>query len=111
MTGRGIAAVTLALAAAVACADGSGPTPPPSLTFDLQRGSHRGIYRARIDGTDTLRLTTDTADDRQPTSGGGLIVFVSNRDGNAELYSMPANGGAVTRVTFTVVFVTFTFCT
>jgi len=95
---RGIAAVTVAI---LACSDGSGPTPPPALTFDLLRGSHRGIYRAKIDGTDSLRLTPDSADDRQPTSGGGVIVFVSNRDGNGELYAMPATGGSATRLTFT----------
>lgn len=98
MTPRGIAAVALALGA---CSDGGGPTPPPSLTFDLLRGSHRSIYRVRVDGTDTLRLTTDTADDRQPTSAAGTIVFVSNRDGNAELYAMPAAGGTATRLTNT----------
>jgi Tol biopolymer transport system component len=93
-----IAAVALAL---WACGDGGGPTPPPALTFDLLRGANRGIYRARIDGADTLRLTSDTADDRQPTSAGGTIVFVSNRDGNAELYSLPAEGGSPTRLTVT----------
>lgn len=101
MRARGFAAVTVAILAVLACGDSGGPTPPPSLTFDLLRGSHRGIYRAKIDGTDSLRLTADTADDRQPTSGGGMIVFVSNRDGNGELYAMPATGGAATRLTFT----------
>lgn len=100
MITRGIAAVALAV---VACSDGSGPgsVTPPSVTYDLLRGSHRSVYRAKIDGTDTLRLTTDTADDRQPTSGGGLLVFVSNRDGNGELYAMPATGGPATRLTST----------
>lgn len=84
------------------CGDGSGPASlPPALIFDLQRGSTRSIYAARVDGTDTVRFTIDTADDRQPTSGGGTIVFVSGRDGNAELYSMPVTGGTPTRLTFT----------
>ena len=98
MSLRGIAAVSVVF---LACTDSSGPTPPPALAFDLLRGSHRGIYRVRVDGTDSLRLTTDSADDRQPTSGGGVIVFVSNRDGNGELYAMPATGGTATRLTFT----------
>lgn len=99
MTPRGIAVVALA---ALGCTNvGGGPNPPPSLTFDLLRGGHRSIYRARIDGTDTLRLTTDTADNSQPTSAAGIIVFVSHRDGNAELYAMPAAGGTATRLTNT----------
>ena len=99
MTRRGTAALALIL---WACSDGSGPVPlPPGVIFDLRRGSTRDIYLARVDGTDTVRLTADTADDRQPTSGGGIIVFVSNRAGNAELYSMPASGGTSTRLTTT----------
>ena len=101
MTVRGTAVVALAVLGLTACIDGSGPTPPPSLTFDLLRGSHRSIYRVRVDGADTMRLTTDTADNSQPTSAAGIVVFVSNRDGNAELYRMPATGGNAIRLTNT----------
>lgn len=101
MTPRRIAAAATVALAVAACSDGGGPTPPPSLAFDLLRGSHRSIYRVRVDGADTLRITTDTSDNSQPTSAAGIIVFVSNRDGNAELYSLPANGGLATRLTNT----------
>lgn len=101
MTFRGIAAVAQAVLVLWACSDGGGPSPPPALVFDLQRNAHRDIYRARIDGADTIRLTSDTSDDRQPTSAAGIIVFVSSRDGNGELYSMSASGGPATRLTFT----------
>lgn len=97
MSRRWIAAVALAWA----CSDGGGPTPPPALSFDLLRGGNRDIYRVRIDGADTVRLTSDSADDRQPTSAGGTIVFVSNRDGNDELYALPAGGGSAVRLTTT----------
>lgn len=98
MTYRWIAAVALAC---WACSDGGGPTPPPALTFDLLRAGNRDIYRARLDGTDTLRLTADTADDSRPTSAAGVIVFVSTRDGNQELYSIPSASGAAVRLTAT----------
>lgn len=98
MNQRRIAAVALAC---WACGDGGGPTPPLALTFDLLRGANRDIFRARIDGADTLRLTSDTGEDRQPTSAAGAIVFVSNRDGNGELYVMPEGGGSATRLTTT----------
>lgn len=93
-----MAAVALATAA---CNLDIGEGTPPALTFDLLRGSHRSIYRVREDGADTLQLTTDTSDNRQPTSAAGVIVFVSGRDGNAELYSVPIGGGTATRLTFT----------
>ena len=84
-----------------ACLDSGGPTPPPAVAYDLLRSGNRDIYRAAIDGSDTVRLTTDTADERHPTSAAGIIVFISNRDGNDELYAMPAAGGAARRLTFT----------
>lgn len=104
MISRRLAAVVLAVPGVLgawACSDGGGPSPPPALVFDLQRGAHRDVYRAGIDGADTLRLTPDTSDDRQPTSAAGVVVFVSSRDGNGELYVMPATGGTAVRLTFT----------
>ena len=92
----------IALVAIASCRGAElGPGVPPALAFDLLRGSHRSIYRVRSDGSDTLCLTPDSADNRQPTSAAGTIVFVSSRDGNAELYSMPNKGGTATRLTFT----------
>ncbi|HEX4562186.1 MAG TPA: hypothetical protein VH113_10185 [Gemmatimonadales bacterium] len=94
-------AVFAAVGAAACNTIGIGPGLAPLLAFDLLRGSHRSIYRVRTDGSDSLQLTADTADNSQPTSAANIIVFVSNRDGNAELYTMPAVGGTATRLTFT----------
>jgi TolB protein len=46
------------------------------------------------DGTDLTRLTYDRASDRSPawSPGGEWITFVSDRDGNEEIYVIRANG-------------------
>ena len=74
---------------------------PPTIVFDFLVNRNRDIYRAALDGGDLARLTTDPGDDRDPSSSGGLVVFVSFRDGNGELYSVPLSGGNETRLTAT----------
>jgi Tol biopolymer transport system component len=53
------------------------------------------------DGSDQVRLTTDSADDLNPTwsPDGRKIAFDSRRDGNAEIYVMDADGSDQTRIT------------
>jgi len=74
---------------------------PPSVVFDMQVDGNRDLYRVALDGGDLVRLTTDVAEDREPSVAAEKIVFVSFRAGNAELYSMPQDGGAATRITST----------
>jgi len=69
--------------------------------FDWLRDGNRDIYRATLDGKDTVRLTSDVGDDQHPTERAGTVVFTSYRDGNAELYSVPATGGVERRLTNT----------
>jgi WD40 repeat protein len=54
-------------------------------------------------GSGRVQLTTDTASDSYPniSKDGRKIVFVSERDGNAEIYSMDAAGAFQTRLTNT----------
>jgi Tol biopolymer transport system component len=73
----------------------------PVIAFDAIAGGNRDIYRVALDGSDLVRLTTNPSDDRNPTVGGGLVVFGSYRHGKAELYSVPLAGGAETRLTTT----------
>jgi Tol biopolymer transport system component len=73
--------------------------PPPSVVFDMASGGNRDIYRVALDGGDFMRLTTDVADERDASAGGGTVVFVTFRHGNGELYSVPLAGGTETRVT------------
>ena len=55
------------------------------------------------DGTNAVRLTNAAGADTSPawSPDGSQIYFVSNRDGNAEVYVMDANGGNPSRVTNT----------
>jgi TolB protein len=75
--------------------------PPPTIVFDLLRNGNRDIYRAALDGGDTLRLTTSPADDSDPSAVGNTIIFVSYRDGNGELYATTLDGAPAERLTFT----------
>jgi hypothetical protein len=69
----------------------------------------RGDLRYADDGSSSLRadlvnvreLTDPAADNRSPrvAPGGRAIAFTSYRDGNAEIYTMDTNGGAVRRLT------------
>ena len=74
---------------------------PPEILFDMTVSGNRDIYRAALDGRDLVGLTTHAAKDYDPTVGGGVIVFVSERNGNPELYARPLAGGAETRLTNT----------
>jgi Tol biopolymer transport system component len=65
--------------------------------FDWLRDGNRDIYRAALDGTDTVRLTSDPGDDQYPTERAGTVVFTSYRDGNGELYAVPLTGGGAAR--------------
>lgn len=57
------------------------------------------IYSIEPDGTGFTQLTTTV--DLQPSwsADGKRIVFVSDRDGNAEIYAMNADGSGQTRLT------------
>ena len=52
------------------------------------------------DGSNQTRLTNDAAVDRFPRwSADGRILFISNRDGQADIYTMDQAGGNITRLT------------
>jgi len=97
---RGLA---LSVALLVGCTASEAPkvAAPPAIVFDWLRNGNRDIYRATLDGTDTVRLTSDPGDDQYPTERAGTVVFTSYRDGNGELYAVPSTGGAERRLTTT----------
>jgi dipeptidyl aminopeptidase/acylaminoacyl peptidase len=75
---------------------------PPSIVFDWRAlGAAADVYRAALDGRDMVRLTQNVWDDWDPTVAGGSLVFLSTRDGNYELYSVPLAGGVERRLTQT----------
>ncbi len=83
--------------------DTSSPGVPGKLAFASDAGGNYDIYVTNADGTGRLQLTTDTADDVDPTwsPDGSRLAFISNRDGNFEIYSMNADGSQQTRLTNT----------
>jgi dipeptidyl aminopeptidase/acylaminoacyl peptidase len=72
---------------------------PPTVVFDMSVGGNRDIYKVALDGGDLARLTQQASDDRDPSAGGGNVMFVTFRHGNGELYTIPVAGGAEARVT------------
>lgn len=76
------------------------------IAFVSEQNSQADLYSVRVDGADLRRLTADPTDDWRPlwSPDGQRILFLSarngaNSDGAAELFSMPAAGGAATPVT------------
>src|SRR3989442_6959841 len=89
----------LCVALLVACISSEAPSvaAPPAIVFDWLRNGNRDIYRAALDASDTVRLTSDAGDDQHPTERAGTVVFTSYRDGHAQLYAVAATGGGTAR--------------
>ncbi|MEP5566456.1 MAG: hypothetical protein ABJN62_01355 [Halioglobus sp.] len=60
------------------------------------------ICIADIDGTNIIKLTDNEANDWSPkvSPDGTKIAFISNRDGNQEVYTMNVDGSNQARITF-----------
>src|SRR5438034_1002358 len=97
----GVRAMTLVASVALflGCTASEAPNvaAPPAIVFDWLRNGNRDIYRAALDGKDTVRLTSDAGDDQHPTERAGTVVFTSYRDGHAQLYAVAATGGGTAR--------------
>lgn len=57
------------------------------IVFQSERDGNSEIYVMNADGTNQLRLTTNSSFDAEPafSPGGEKIAFMSTRDGNAEM--------------------------
>lgn len=64
----------------------------------------RDIVMTNLDGTGRVNLTNHMSDDVMASYAGGLIVFMSYRDDNWELYSMNPDGSGQTRLTNNLVY-------
>jgi VCBS repeat-containing protein len=65
------------------------------IAFARGSGGSSDIYVMNADGTTPTRVTTNPAADATPTwTADGGLAFSSMRDGNWEIYAMPATGEA-----------------
>jgi TolB protein len=71
------------------------------IVFQSNRDGNNEIYLMDGDGSGSVNLTNNPADDFLPvwSPDGKKIIFTSNRDGNAEIYVMNADGSAQTNLT------------
>jgi Tol biopolymer transport system component len=68
--------------------------------FQSNREGNWEIYRMDPDGGRQIRLTYNSADDRQPAiASDGRVAFQSRRDGNWEIYIMNWDGSGERRLT------------
>ena len=98
-----VVAITLGGPTSIASAAPAGPN--GKLVFQTNRdgGNNDEIYTTNADGTNRVNLTRNPARDLTPrwSSDGRQIVFVSNRDGNFEIFAMDDVGGNVRQLTST----------
>lgn len=59
------------------------------------------IYKMRLDGSESTRLTRHDATDTHPvfSPDGAKIAFASNRHGNYEIFTMSSSGANITKLT------------
>lgn len=76
----------LVLGMVLACTESAGPASLeiPPLVFVSGLAGNAELYRLR--GDTLTRLTTNTFAESDPHSAAGRLAFVSNRDGNPEVY-------------------------
>ena len=89
----------IAAISAAGCADhvSPGPIDVPPFVFTSDLAGAPGIYR--MSGGVVTRLSAATADDAEPHSAAGRIVFMSGRDANAEIYVADLNLESQSRLT------------
>lgn len=74
---------------------------PGKIVFISTRDGNSEIYTMNADGSNVVRLTNTSAEERDPvwSPDGERIAFVSDREGNEEIYIMHADGSNVVKLT------------
>lgn len=74
---------------------------PGKIVFVSTRDGTSEIYIMNADGSNVVRLTNNSAEERDPvwSPDGQKIAFVSDREGNEEIYTMNADGSNVVKLT------------
>ena len=69
---------------------------------NMDTGSNLQLYKIQPDGTGLTRLSNHANFDYIPefNADGSKIIFISNRNGPADVFIMNADGTGVTQITF-----------
>lgn len=97
-----IVCALLVLAGAFAHAQNPGGSPGSIVFFSAGNGQpNNQIYTMNPDGTNSVRVTFDTASDIDPdiSPDGKYIVFTSNQSGNNDIYIMDRRSGTTLDLT------------
>ena len=72
-----------------------------AIAFVLRRNGNADIYAINQTTREVVRLTSDPAEDRDPTwsPDGKMLAFASHRGGNWDIYLLDLEGGALIRLT------------
>ncbi len=71
------------------------------IAFTSDRDGDYDIFTINADGTDRIKLTKNTVDDKDPawSPDGKKIAFASDRDGDWEIFVMNADGSSPVKLT------------
>jgi len=77
------------------------PLVPGRIAISMTAGGNVDVYAVEDGGTGLVRLTTDPAQDGEPSwsPDGTRLAFASTREGTAKIYLMNADGSGVVRLT------------
>jgi TolB protein len=87
--------------ALVGCKESTAPVelPPASIAFERIVAGERDLWRVKLDGTDLLKLTADTGEDRWPSLAANSIYYVYFHNAPAPVFAIPTTGGSGVQIT------------
>jgi Tol biopolymer transport system component len=75
-------------------------SPGPKIAFQSNRDGNWEIYIMDVDGSNSMNLTRNQANDHSPawSPDGQLLAFCSDRQGQWDIYTMRADGSSVVQL-------------